>query len=270
MMLSDAIKSFQKSSLKETQTVETTVRSLIGEGDDALQWIRTGSGWRQVEVAQGEDAGRINGDSGKEAAQTTRRMTGVAPHQMHGQCYGIEAGAQCPGRSRLHLLVRRGGSTGYDTMSASEFEDDPAVLKTKVKYLARPIRGQQCASSMLGRGSRPLRASTTMQRGTEAPTRQHCALRCRRAAHAAHRVLVAMPGTRRSCTGSSVESRRARAKGGHAAARQRDPWRLHAPDNPCRPHVGHAARGPPRRRRGVRGDERPRAGRGHEPRGDER
>mmetsp|Transcript_131949 Transcript_131949/g.422546 ORF Transcript_131949/g.422546 Transcript_131949/m.422546 type:complete len:384 (-) Transcript_131949:16-1167(-) len=77
-------------------------------------------------------------------AEATQRLN-AAPDKCHGRCYGAEAARDAWPAPQLAVRSDVSARPGYDSMGASEYEDEPEVLAAKVSLLAELIgRSRRC------------------------------------------------------------------------------------------------------------------------------
>ena len=135
-----AIQSFDKLSLAPTVTIERTLLDPPREPSEATtKWVKGPDGkWH-------EDNAPMPASSGKGVMQ-------ARPHEMHGQCYGFEAKRSTWSAPRMTFSSEAAARPGYDTLDASEYKDEDAVLLAKVTELARLIKDAQCTVMYAGAG----------------------------------------------------------------------------------------------------------------------
>ena len=86
---------------------------------------------------QGEQFGnKLEPSNVEEVCQA--RLTG-SPARVHGHCFGFEGERATWQAPRMAVHSAAEARPGYNTMNASEYLDDPATLRAKVKCLARLV-----------------------------------------------------------------------------------------------------------------------------------
>ena len=106
------------------------------------RWVKSADGWREAPVDDSDDSSR---NAGAELQ--------VKTHEMHGQCYGFESERNSWVAPRVtYLCDDLAARPGYDSMSATEYRDDEAVLHAKVRHVARLVRIAECAVVYAGAG----------------------------------------------------------------------------------------------------------------------
>ncbi|KAL3907288.1 MAG: hypothetical protein SGPRY_010226 [Prymnesium sp.] len=81
---------------------------------------------------------RRRGDSLESEKRVTRLS--APPHECHGQCYGFEKERADWPVARLTYSSSAPARPGYASRTASEYQDEPSVLRAKVECLARLLR----------------------------------------------------------------------------------------------------------------------------------
>jgi len=130
-----SLQSFDAAALRHQEPRETQVADMLAPTDAAdsaaapTQYVKRGGRWVLAPLADASAPG---------AAAPPRSMRGQL-HTMHGQCYGFEAERNMYRPPMQTHSAEHAARPGYDTLSASEYADEPEVLTAKVAQLARMI-----------------------------------------------------------------------------------------------------------------------------------